>query len=239
MTKLSDDVISQLIALENPAKINIFKRFFKTGPGQYGENDEFFGLTVPQIHQIEAKYWKQADLDDVATLLNHPTHECRTVAVMFLVRMFQKSPPLLQKQISSFYLAHTARINNWDLVDISAPKIIGAYLLDKPRSILFKLAKSTLIWDRRISIISTFTFIRQNDFNATMNISELLLADKHDLIHKAVGWMLREVGKRNQKVLTDFLDLHAARMPRTALRYAIEKLPETSRRHYLALKYNQ
>ncbi|MFA6518079.1 MAG: DNA alkylation repair protein [Candidatus Shapirobacteria bacterium] len=226
---------SALKALKNPEKIDRFKRFFKTGPGQYGEGDEFFGLTLPQTHSIEQKYWQKVDLIDIKKLLIHPVHEFRTLAIMFLVRQFAKADPPKQKQIYDFYLANTARINNWDLVDISAGKIVGVYLLDKPRDILYKLAKSKLVWDRRIAIISTFAFIRVNQLKDTIKISENLLKDKHDLIHKAVGWMLREVGKRDLKTLTTFLDQHAPVMPRTALRYAIEKLPEPQRQHYLHL----
>ena len=229
-------IISDLKSLKNPEKIDRFKRFFKTGPGQYGEGDEFYGLTLPQIHSIERKYWQKVDFDDIKKLLDHPVHEFRTLAMMFLARLFTKANSEKQKQIYDFYLANTARINNWDLVDISAGKIVGTYLLDKPRHILYKLAKSKLVWDRRIAIISTFAFIRSDQFADTLKISESLLTDKHDLIHKAVGWMLREVGKRDLKTLTTFLDQHAPVMPRTALRYAIEKLPESQRQHYLSLK---
>jgi 3-methyladenine DNA glycosylase AlkD len=233
---LYSQIESDLKALKNPEKIDRFKRFFKTGPGQYGEGDEFFGLTLPQIHSIERKYWKQVDFNDIKKLLTHPIHEFRTLAVMFLSRQFAKADSEKQKQIYNFYLANTARINNWDLVDISAPKIVGTYLLDKPRHILYKLAKSKLVWDRRIAIISTFAFIRANQFSDTIKISENLLSDKHDLIHKAVGWALREVGKRDLNALITFLDQRAPVMPRTTLRYSLEKLPESKRQHYLSLK---
>lgn len=233
---LYSQIESDLKALRNPEKIDRFKRFFKTGPGQYGEGDEFYGLTLPQIHQVVQKYWRQASLADIEKLLNHPVHECRTVAVSILTRQFTKADTQRQKQIYDFYLDHTARINNWDLVDISAGKIVGTYLLNKPRRILYRLAKSDLVWDRRIAIISTFAFIRVNQFSDTLKISENLLKDKHDLIHKAVGWMLREVGKKDLKTLTTFLDKHAPVMPRTALRYCLEKLPEPQRQHYLCFR---
>lgn len=236
MSLVYSQIIASLESLKNPQKIEVFKRFFKTGPGQYGEGDQFYGLTNPQVHSVENKYWKQVELEDIQKLLHHPVHEFRCVALLIMTRQFAKGSPSGQKQLYDLYLANTARINSWDLVDLSAPKIVGLYMLNKPREILYQRAKSELLWDRRIAIISTFAFIRQNQFEDTLKISEILLSDKQDLIHKAVGWMLREVGKRDLKVLTDFLNLHAAHMPRTALRYAIEKFPGAGRHHYLKLK---
>lgn len=228
-------LLSDLQSFANPAKAAVFKRFFKTGKGEYGEGDKFLGLTTPQIRGLVKRYWKELSFDDLHTLLQSPIHEHRTVAVAALCTQFEKKLAP-QKEIFDFYLARTNRINNWDLVDISCPTIVGIYLLDKDRKILYRLSRSSLLWDRRISIISTFAFIRANQFNDTLKISEILLKDKHDLIHKAVGWMLREVGKRDKKTLVDFLDKFTLQMPRTALRYAIEKFPEPERQHYLSLK---
>lgn len=228
-------LLVELESLANPAKAIIFKRFFKTGKGEYGEGDEFLGLTTAQVRDFVKKYWQFLSFDDLDKLLQSPIHEHRTVAVATLCTQFKKNYAP-QKQIFDFYLTHTSRINNWDLVDISCTGIVGAYLLDKDRKILYKLAHSSLLWDRRIAIISTFTFIHKNQFEDTLKISEILLNDKHDLIHKAIGWMLREVGKRDKKALTNFLDKNISKLPRTALRYAIEKFPESERLHYLKLK---
>ncbi|MFA6603198.1 MAG: DNA alkylation repair protein [Candidatus Shapirobacteria bacterium] len=236
MSDAYSQIVNTLTTFRNPSKIEIFKRFFKTGPGQYGEGDQFYGLTNPQVHMVESQFWKQANLSDIQKLLNHPVHEFRCVALLIMTRQFAKASPGLQQQIYNLYLANTTQINNWDLVDLSAPKVVGLYLLDKPRDILYDLAISNLLWDRRISIISTFAFIRQSQYKDTLEISKILLSDKQDLIHKAVGWMLREIGKRDLKTLTDFLDVYATKLPRTALRYAIEKFPETQRQHYLKLK---
>lgn len=231
-----DQLKSDLQSLSDPKKIEIFKRFFKTGPGQYGEGDQFLGLTVPQVRSIVKKYWQSLSHDDLDQLLQSPYHEHRTVALASLCCLFKKYPNQHQS-IYNFYLSHTSRINNWDLVDISAPSIVGTYLLEQQdRSILYTLAQSRELWERRISIISTFTFIKNNQFNDTLAISKILMGDSHDLIHKAVGWMLREIGKRDLKTLLAFLDQHASHLPRTALRYAIEKLPETRRRYYLKLR---
>jgi 3-methyladenine DNA glycosylase AlkD len=235
MPQVYSQIVASLTSLKNPSKIEFFKRFFKTGPGQYGEGDQFYGLTVPQVHSVELEFWKQATLDDLQKLLLGPVHEFRCVALLILTRQFTKASPDVKHQIYDLYLANTTHINNWDLVDLSAPKVVGLYLLDKPRDILYDLAKSVLLWDRRIAIVSTYAFIRQNQFDDTLNISKILIGDKEDLIHKAVGWMLREVGKRDLKVLTDFLDIYATHLPRTALRYAIEKFPEPQRQYYLKL----
>ena len=237
MTRLTlTQLKSDLQSLSNPEKILVFKRFFKTGPGQYGAGDRFLGLTTPQIRSLVKKYWQNLSLTDLDHLLQSPYHEHRTVALACLNNLFQKSDSKSQKTIFDFYLRHTSRINNWDLVDISCPHIVGAYLLEqKDRSILYQLAKSSSLWEKRISLISTLAFIRQNQFEDTLNLALILITDPHDLIHKAIGWMLREVGKRDLKTLLNFLDHHAASLPRTALRYAIERLPQSQRQHYLHL----
>ena len=187
------------------------------------------GLTVPQCRQLVRKY-KDLSFQDITELLHSGYHEERLIALLILVHNFPKDP----QKIYGLYLNSTKYINNWDLVDLTAPKIVGEYLLDKPLDILFKLAKSKSLWERRIAILATFAFIHQGNSKPTLQIAEMLLHDKEDLIHKAVGWMLREVGKRcSQKVLTDFLDKHYRSMPRTALRYSIERFPEPLRVKYL------
>ena len=221
----------ELREASNPEKAKILQRFFKTGPGQYGEGDIFLGLVAQQSHALAKKY-KDLKLKDLQTLLNSKIHEHRSIALEILVKTYKKNP----EEIYKFYLSNTKYINNWDLVDLSAHKIVGIYLENKPRDILYKLARSQNLWEKRIAIISTFHFIRQNDFQDALNISEILLQDKHDLIHKAVGWMLREVGKRNQPTLEKFLKKHYKKMPRTMLRYSIERFEEPLRQSYLKTK---
>lgn len=225
LTQLRTDLKS----LENPEKAKIYQRFFKTGPGEYGEGDIFLGLTVPQSRSLVKKY-SSLSLKEIESLLASKIHEERSIAVLLLVQNYQKTK---DKKIVDFYLANTKSVNNWDLVDISAHKILGAHLLDKDRAILYKLAKSENLWEKRISIISTFWFINNNDFKDSLAIAEILLNDKHDLIHKAVGWMLREVGNRDLATEEKFLKKHYKTMPRTMLRYAIEKFPEEKRLKYL------
>src|SRR3989344_3130353 len=230
------DLKKDIRRLANPAKAKILSRFFKTGPWEYGEGDIFLGLMVPQSRTISRKY-KDLPLSDIQLLLNSKIHEERTIALAILVNRFAKSGVQDRKNIYGFYLANTKNINNWDLVDISAPNIVGEYLLDKPLNILFKLAKSKSLWERRIAILSTFAFIYKGDPKPTLKIAEMLLHDKEDLIHKAVGWLLREVGKPcSQKVLTNFLDSHLGLLPRTTLRYAIERFPPKLRLKYLKSK---
>jgi 3-methyladenine DNA glycosylase AlkD len=227
---------TDLQSLANPQKAKILQGFFKTCPGQYGEGDIFLGLTSEELKGVAKKY-SGVDLSVLQELLNSKIHEERSCALVILVGQYQKPKKGHSKKedIFNFYLknARLGNINNWDLVDISAPKIIGEFLLDKDRKILYKLAKSKSLWERRISIISTFAFIRIGEFEDTLKISEILLKDKHDLMHKAVGWMLREVGKRDQKVLENFLKKHCRVMPRTMLRYAIEKFDKDKRSNYL------
>lgn len=213
----------------NPVKAKVYQRFFKTGKGQYGEGDIFLGITIPESRAIAKKY---ADLSfkEIQSLLKSKIHEERLIALLILVENYKK---LNEEKIVNFYLENTKYINNWDLVDLSADKIIGHYLFDKQKDILYQLAQSENLWERRIAIISTFHFIKNNQFNETLRIAEMLLKDKHDLIHKAVGWMLREIGKRDEKALERFLKINHKLMPRTMLRYAIEKFPDEKRFNYL------
>src|SRR3989344_226992 len=219
--------------LKNSQKAQIYQRFFKTVKGQYGEGDKFIGLTVPQQRELAKKY-SELSLSDIKKLLQNKIHEYRLTALLILVDQYQKSDRNNQKKIVDYYLAHTRYINNWDLVDLSADKILGDFLRNEDKSIIYKLAKSKDLWERRIAIIATFNFIKNHQFKDALKISESLLKDNHDLIHKAVGWMLREIGKRNQKVLESFLQKHRQKMPRTMLRYAIERFAEKKRKFYLS-----
>lgn len=218
----------ELKKLKNKKKSLVYQRFFKTGKGQYGGGDIFLGLSVPQSRRLAVKY-SNLSYDEIASLLQSKIHEERLIALLILVNNYKNN----KEDIVNYYLSNTQNINNWDLVDLSADKILGAFLLDKEKSILYKLAQSSNIWERRIAIISTFNFIKNNQFEDTLKISEILLHNKHDLIQKAVGWMLREMGKRNIKELESFLKKHYKYMPRTTLRYSIEKFPEETRKKYL------
>jgi len=220
----------QKLADKNTAEV--LQRFFKTGAGEYGEGDVFIGIKVPPLRKLAAEF-QDTPLKSVRRLLKSDIHEERTLALMILVRQFARADENVRERIYDFYVAHTSFINNWDLVDGSAPYIVGPFLWKRDRSPLYVLAKSTSLWERRIAILSTFYFIRQNDFVDALKISELLLADEHDLIHKAVGWMLREIGKRDRAVEESFLKTRCRTMPRTMLRYAIERFPEPHRRRYL------
>lgn len=218
--------------LANPDKAKLLARFFKTGPGEYGEGDVFLGITVPAQKKVAGQY-ANLTLTNLQKLLQSKIHEHRLTALLILVKQYQQAGSDDQKQIVDFYLHNTKHINNWDLVDLSAPNILGNYLLKNDRRLLYQLMKSKNLWERRIAILATFAFIRNNQFTDTLKIAKLLLIDKHDLIHKALGWMLREIGKRDQKILEDFLNQHHQNMPRTMLRYAIERLPEALRKKYL------
>jgi len=220
----------ELRSKANPKKARILQGFFKTGPGEYGHGDVFLGITVPETRKLAEKYGGLKS-EEAIKLLHSKIHEERLAALLILIKKFQTDQD--KKKIYNLYLKNTRYINNWDLVDLSACKIVGDYLLDKPRSILYNLAKSKSVWERRISIIAAFSFIRNDDFEETLKISEMLLKDEHDLIHKAVGWMLREIGKRDIKAEEKFLQKHYKQMPRTMLRYALEKFPEKKRKQYL------
>jgi len=223
----------ELKSLASKKDAQILQRFFKTGKGEYGEGDIFLGIRVPVQRQVVKKYW-QMDLREVEVLLKSKIHEYRLVALLILVKKFEQGNEKTKKKIFNLYLKNTKYINNWDLVDLSAPNIVGTYLLDKDRDILYKLAESQSLWERRISILATYTFIKQGEYQDTLKISEVLLKDKHDLIHKAVGWMLRELGKRiDQTIEEKFLKKYYKSMPRTMLRYAIERFSEKKRKKYL------
>ncbi|MFA7245174.1 MAG: DNA alkylation repair protein [Candidatus Magasanikbacteria bacterium] len=231
-------ITSELKKLTNESKAKILSGFFKTGKGQYGEGDKFLGITVPEQRTIAKKYYENASFVDLQKMLKNKIHEYRLTALLILVYKYEKSKDeKLQKQIYNFYLKNLKHINNWDLVDVTTPNIVGDYLTKNPekKNILYKLVKSKNLWERRVAILATFRLIREKQFEDTLAISEILLADKHDLIHKAVGWMLREMGKRDIKPLVKFLDQHAIMMPRTMLRYAIEKFPEEMRKYYLKM----
>ncbi|MFH1916600.1 MAG: DNA alkylation repair protein [Nanoarchaeota archaeon] len=221
--------------LKNPRKIEILSRFFKTGKGQYGEGDVFLGITVPMQRELAKKY-VQLSLSDVKKLIWSDIHEHRLTGLLILVYKSKGADERLKKELFDFYMKNISRVNNWDLVDCTAERIVGAYISDKDRSILYSLVKSENLWERRIAMISCFHFIKKDDFADALKIAELLLEDKHDLIHKAVGWMLREIGKRDQTIEEEFLEKHKKTMPRTALRYAIERFPEEMRNYYLGRK---
>ncbi len=222
----------ELAGFGNPEKARILSGFFKTGKGQYGYGDVFLGVKVPETRSV-AKKFNELNLKDLKKLLSSKIHEERLCALLILVDIFKQSDSKNKKIIVDFYLKNIRKVNNWDLVDLSADKILGNYLIDKDKSVLYKLVKSQNIWERRISVISTFAFIKNNKFDDTIKISEILLNDKHDLIQKAVGWMLREMGKRDEKVLIKFLDKHYRTMPRTMLRYVVERLDEKKKEGYM------
>ena len=223
---------NDLLQLANEQIAEHSQRFFKTGKGEYGEGDIFLGIRVPLLRKLVKKY-RGISITEVRKLLHSKFHEERLLAVLMLVQLFKSGDESVQKQVYDLYLENTEFINNWDIVDISASNIVGAHLYEKDKAPLYDLVQSKNLWERRISIISTFYFIRQNEFDDTLKLAKILLNDKEDLIHKAVGWMLREVGKREIEFEEEFLQEHYKIMPRTMLRYAIEKFPETSRKMYL------
>jgi 3-methyladenine DNA glycosylase AlkD len=232
-------ILNELKSIASPEKAKILSGFFKTGQGQYGAGDVFLGIMVPQIRNV-AKANMKIPISEIKILLMSEFHEVRLCALILLTEKFKKAKKMEREDIFDFYLTHTERISNWDLVDLTCPTIVGLYLLDKDRSILYRMSESKNLWEQRISIVSTFAFIRNNDLIDTFAISKKLLSHKHDLIHKAVGWMLREAGKRDKEKLIVFLDEYATKMPRTSLRYAIEKFPEPERQYYLhKTKYYQ
>ncbi len=235
MTAL-ESLKKDLRKFERPEKAKLLKRFFKTGKGEYAEGDNFLGLITDETRSVAKKYL-DLSFSDLSKLLSSRIHEERVCVVMILTKRFEKDEKE-RKEIFNFYLKNISGINNWDLVDISCPKIIGRYLFEEElsRDLLYKFAKSDNLWKRRIGIMSTFYFIGKCDFNDTLEISKILLNDKHDLIHKAVGWMLREIGKRDLATEEKFLRINYKKMPRTMLRYAIEKFPEVRRKKYLESK---
>jgi len=225
--------VRQLLRATASAADAVFlQRFFKTGPGEYGEGDKFLGVRVPATRQV-VKQCGGLPLEDARTLLHSKYHEERLLALLILVRRFERGDEAMKQRVFELYLSETRHINNWDLVDQSAPNIPGKWLLERPRDLLTQMAKSQHLWDRRIAVLATFTFIRHSQFEDSLRLGEALLRDPHDLMHKACGWMLREIGKRDEAVLEGFLEEHAAAMPRTMLRYAIERMPEARRRAWM------
>ena len=228
MKQITKTITSELQALSNAEKREIFPRFFKAGKGEYGEGDRFLGVTVPNIRAI-AKLHKDISIEEIRELIQSEWHEVRLCALIIMVEKSKKKDEALRKELFNLYLSQTKRINNWDLVDLSCRFIIGEYLLDKSRDILYQLAQSPLLWDNRIAIVSTYAFIRKGQLEDTYALSDLMMHHPHDLMHKAIGWMLREAGKRDSERLYDYVMSHRADMPRTMLRYAIEKFSPKER----------
>ena len=228
MKQLTKTITNELQALSDAEKREIFPKFFKAGKGEYGEGDCFLGVTVPNIRAI-AKLHKDISIEEIRDLMQSEWHEVRLCALLIMVEKSKKKDEALRKELFNLYLSQTKRINNWDLVDLSCRFIIGEYLLDKSRDILYQLAQSPLLWDNRIAIVSTYAFIRKGQLEDTYALSDLMMQHPHDLMHKAIGWMLREAGKRNPERLYDYVMSHRADMPRTMLRYAIEKFSPKER----------
>ena len=226
---MTNKIFDALVARSDEEKKIVLPRFFKTGKGQYGEGDKFLGVTVPNIREV-AKEYKDVSFDIIQELIRSPWHEMRMCALLILVINSKKN---VTKETFDFYLSQSKYINNWDLVDLSAPQIVGQYLLDKERDTLYNLTESELLWDNRIAIVSTLTFIRSNDLDDTYKLSLKMMNHKHDLMHKSIGWMLREAGKRDEKRLYDFVMEHKSIMPRTMLRYSIEKFAPDIRKELM------
>ena len=223
---------TRLEALADLPTSEILRRFFKTGPGEYGEGDRFRGIRVPVLRKL-CREFRHAGVEVISELLDSPWHEDRMLALLLLIERYRASSESSREALYDFYCSRSDRVNNWDLVDVSCPHIVGHHLNTRDRSPLYRFIESSNLWDRRIAIVSTFHFIRDNNFTDTLILAERLLADPKELLHKATGWMLREVGKRDLSQLEAFLERHATVMPRTALRYAIERLPEEERRGWL------
>ena len=228
MKQLTKTITNKLQALSDAEKREIFPKFFKAGKGEYGEGDRFLGVTVPNIRAI-AKLHKDISIEEIRELIQSEWHEVRLCALIIMVENSKKKDEALRKELFNLYLSQTKRINNWDLIDLSCRFIIGEYLLDKSRDILYQLAQSSLLWDNRIAIVSTYAFIRKGQLEDTYALSDLMMQHPHDLMHKAIGWMLREAGKRDSERLYDYVMSHRADMPRTMLRYAIEKFSPKER----------
>lgn len=232
----AEQILTELQQIGTPEKAAHLSKFFKTGKGEYGEGDCFLGIPVPETRRV-AKAHLEAPFAALHTLLESPWHEVRLCALLILVERFKrkKTSEAERAEIYRFYLQHTRRCNNWDLVDLSCPTLVGRYLLTQTdRSLLYRLAESDCLWEQRIAMVSTYTFIYNKQFDDALTLAKQLMVHKHDLMHKAVGWMLREIGKRDRPVLSAFLEEYAPQLPRTALRYAIEHYPETERKRYLA-----
>ena len=232
-------LLSEMLKHEDPSQVEGLSRFFKTGPGEYGEGDLFLGIKVPVTRSVVKDCWKGTSFEDLEECLSSGYHEVRLAGLLTLVEIFSHSrkDPLVQERCIGFYLAHTERINNWDLVDLSCYQLLGSWLMDKDRSLLYDLARNgKSVWEQRIGIVSTMAFIRKGQLDDTFAIADMLLDHPHDLIHKATGWLLREAGKRDGSALREYLATRYMNMPRTMLRYAIEKFPEEERQQYLKKK---
>jgi 3-methyladenine DNA glycosylase AlkD len=228
----ASDALAALRQRGDAATASFLQGFFKTGPGEYGEGDRFLGIRVPEVRRL-ARDFRDLPIEELDRLLQSEWHEARLMALVLLVRAYDRGDGAVRQRVYDLYLARLAHVNNWDLVDASAPHIVGRHLETRQRGPLARLARGATVWERRVAIVATLHLIRTGDFGETLGIAEMLLDDPHDLIHKATGWMLREVGKREQSVLEGFLTRHYPRMPRTMLRYAIERLPPERRRAYL------
>lgn len=229
-------LLNEMFLNARPSQVPGLSRFFKTGPGQYGEGDRFLGITVPVTRSVVKRFWRETSFPELEECIGSEYHELRLAALLALVEIFShaRKDAAQQQRCVDFYLAHTDRINNWDLVDLSCYPLLGQWLLDKDRTLLYELARcGKSIWEQRIGIVSTMTFIRHGELSDTFAIADILLHHPHDLIQKATGWLLREAGKRDRTSLEAFLDPRYKDMPRTMLRYAIEKFPEAERQRYL------
>ncbi len=235
------ELYKEMLSHADPSQVAGLSRFFKTGPGQYGEGDKFLGIKVPVTRGVVKSLWRQTSFEDLEECVASEYHEIRLAALLTLVEIFShaKKDEALRKRCVDFYLSHTAYINNWDLVDLSCYPLLGVWLLDKERTLLYELARDgKTLWEQRIGIVSTMTFIRHGQLEDTFAIARILLRHPHDLIHKAVGWLLREAGKRDKPSLEDFLRENIQSMPRTTLRYTIERFPEEERAVYLRDRHN-
>lgn len=238
---MANILLSHMLSHQDPSQVAGLSRFFKCGPGQYGEGDRFLGIKVPITREVVKNTWKEVTFEDLEECISSEYHELRLAALLTLIEIFShsKKKPEVQQSCIDFYLSHTTFINNWDLVDLSCYPLLGVWLLDKDRTLLYDLARNgKTIWEQRIGIVSTMTFVRAGQLDDTFAIADLFLNENehlHDLLEKAVGWLLREAGKRDSKRLANWLYPRASSMPRTMLRYAIEKFPETERQHYLKL----
>jgi 3-methyladenine DNA glycosylase AlkD len=234
MSELTEQIIEALKDKAIPEKAAFFPRFFKSGPGEYGEGDQFFGVKVPDQRKVAKEFFKEISLEELEELLSNPIHEVRLTAVIALVYRYQKTKTEEgRKELVDFYLTHLEFVNNWDLVDTSCHPILGAYYLDKEKSLFYDLAKKNHLWSQRVAMVSSYYWIKRGEYKDALALAEMLKNHPHDLMHKAVGWMLREIGNKDFDVEFDFLKEHYQSMPRTALRYAIEKFPEDLRQDFL------
>lgn len=229
----TSDIKYELSKMAIPEKAAFYPRFFKTAPGEYGEGDQFIGVTVPNIRKVVKLFCKESTELHISELIHSELHEERLCGLLILVEKYQKGDENEKEKWFNFYIDNRKQVNNWDLVDSTAHKLVGPHLFARDRSLLYKLVESPILWDRRIAVVSTLFFIKNDDFTEILNFAEKLLIDPEDLMHKATGWMLREVGKRDQSVLIEFLEKHCHKMPRTMLRYSMEKLPKELYKLYL------